>query len=229
MAPSPTLPGSPLHRKAWYHGWYAFYHTAMTLGLSLRLGGQRNMPMEGPALVIANHQSFLDPLLIGLATHRELIYLARKTLFRNSHFARLIRFMNAVPIDQEGIGKEGIKTIVEQLTMGRAVVVFPEGERTWDGQMLPLKPGIHLLIKKTRAPIVPVGIAGAYHAYPRWRLLPSAAPLFWPPGAGNTAVYVGKPLDGRRYAELPREQALQELFDKLAESQRQAERIRRKK
>ena len=60
---------------------------------------------------------------------------------------------------QEGVAKEGLKTILGLLGQGRAVLVFPEGERTVTGQMSPLKPGVQLLIKRTRAPVIPVGIA----------------------------------------------------------------------
>src|SRR5687767_272938 len=114
---------------AWFRAYHSLlylpYHMAFTLGFSLRLQGQHNMPSSGPALVVANHQSFLDPLLVGLAAYRPLVYLARKTLFRNRYFGAMIRHLNAVPIDQEGIGKEGIRTILEQLQLGKAVVVFP--------------------------------------------------------------------------------------------------------
>src|SRR5207247_1098752 len=98
---------------------YVGYHMAFTLGFSLRMQGQRNMLPEGPALVVANHQSFLDPLIIGLCARRPLVYLARKTLFKNRLFAAMIRSLNAVPIDQEGIGKEGIRVILEQLSLGK--------------------------------------------------------------------------------------------------------------
>lgn len=214
--------------RVWHETLYAGYHMAMTLGFSLRMRGGRNMPTTGPALLVANHQSYLDPPLIGLVARRPLVYLARKTLFRNRYFAALIRSFNAVPIDQEGVGKEGIKTILAQLQIGRAVVVFPEGERTPHGKMLPLKAGVHLLIKRTQAPIVPVGIAGAYDAWPRWRKFPLPAPLCWPARPGTISISLGKPLDARRYAELPREQALQELFDKIAVEQQHAEKLRRR-
>jgi 1-acyl-sn-glycerol-3-phosphate acyltransferase len=85
-----------------------------------------------------------------------------------------------------------------------------------------------LLIKRTQAPIVPVGIAGAYDAWPRWRTLPTPAPLFCPSVTGAIAVVVGKPLDPRRYAEMPREAALQELHAKIAEVHARAERLRRR-
>jgi len=147
--------------------------------------------------LIANHQSYLDPPLVGLAARRELVYLARKTLFDSRFFGALIRAYNAVPIDQEGIGKGGIRTILDQLAMRRAVLVFPEGERTRDGLMHPLKPGILLVIKKTQAPIVPVGVAGAYEAWPPSRPYPIPAPLFAPAPRGAIAVVVGEPLEPR--------------------------------
>jgi 1-acyl-sn-glycerol-3-phosphate acyltransferase len=107
-------------------------------------------------------------------------------------------------------------------------VVFPEGERTWDGKMLPLRPGIQLLIKRTKAPIVPIGIAGAFEAWPRTRAYPIPAPLSWGTGAGTISVSLGKPLDAHYFAELPREKCLTELFDKIHEEQVRAERLRRK-
>jgi 1-acyl-sn-glycerol-3-phosphate acyltransferase len=212
----------------WYDFCYVLHSNAFANLFSLRTEGMHHVPRTGPLLVVANHQSFLDPVAIGLAVRRKLIYLARKTLFRNSLFTWLIRSLNAVPIDQQGIGKEGIRTVSEQLQMGKAVLVFPEGERTPHGRMLPLKPGVHLLIKRTLAPILPVGIAGAYAAWPRRRKLPIPAPLFMPAWDGTVAVSVGKPLEARRFADLPREQALQALFDEIHKVQQRAERLRRK-
>ena len=212
----------------WHEALYAGYHAAFTLGFSLRMQGQANMLPSGPALVVANHQSFLDPLIIGLCARRPLVYLARKTLFRNRYFGAMIRHLNAVPIDQEGIGKDGIRVILEQLSLGKAVVVFPEGERSPEGHMLPLKPGIHLLIKRARAPIIPVGIAGAYEAWPRWRAYPIPAPLALPASPRSIAVSLGKPLDAHQFADMPRDQALKELFDKIHDEHVRAEKLRRK-
>jgi 1-acyl-sn-glycerol-3-phosphate acyltransferase len=222
-----TWMDTPLFR-VWYETCYLAYFTTMTLGFSLRMQGQGNMPKHGPALLIANHQSFLDPILCGLLTRRPMVYLARKTLFANRHAAALLRSLNAVPIDQEGVGKEGMRTILDQLKLGKPVVVYPEGERTPHGRMQALKPGIHLLIKRAQAPIVPVGIAGAFDAMPRWAWLPTPAPLFWPAGKGTLSISLGKPLDARRYAEMPREEALKELFDKIYAEQQRAERLRRR-
>ena len=234
---TPSLPESAPNRDGlaafwgaglWYNFCYVLQAHAFTLGFSLRTEGWQHVPRTGPALVVSNHQSFLDPVIVGLAYPRRLIYLARKTLFRNAIFSWLIRSLNAVPIDQEGIGKDGIRAVLEQLKLGKAVVVFPEGERTMTGRMNPLKPGVHLLIKRTQAPIIPVGIAGAFDAWPRARPFPIAAPLFWPANKGTLAVSIGRPLDARRLAAMPREQALQDLFDEMEAVQRRAEKLRRR-
>ncbi len=216
----------------WFRLWHEFlylpYHSLFTLGFSIRLQGQRNMPWSGPVLLVANHQSFLDPLLVGLVARRPLVYLARRTLFRNRIFGAMIRSLNAVPIDQDGIGLDGIRTVLEQLSFGKAIAIYPEGARTEDGQMHPLKPGIHLLIRKAQVPIVPVGIAGAYDAWPIWRSYPIAAPLFLPAGPATISVSLGKPVDPAPFAKMPREQALKELFDLIHIEQQRAEKLRRK-
>jgi 1-acyl-sn-glycerol-3-phosphate acyltransferase len=218
----------PLIAAVVHHFGYLVCATGMPVLFSLRIEGGRHIPRTGPALLIANHQSFLDPLLLGLCTSRPLRYLARRTLFKNPVFAWMIRALRAVPIDQEGVGKEGLRTILDELQAGEAVVVFPEGERTHDGKMLPLKPGVHLLIRRTQAPIVPVGIAGAFEALPRSRTCPTLAPLFLPAGDGTIAVAVGRPLNAAPFAALPRDQALGELFVELQNLQARAEEIRRK-
>jgi 1-acyl-sn-glycerol-3-phosphate acyltransferase len=211
-----------------YESCYWLSTVGMTALFSLRTEGRRNVPADGPALLIANHQSFLDPILVGLCTRRHLYFLARKTLFRRPLFAALMRTLNAVPIDQEGVGKEGLKTILGELQKGHAVVVFPEGERTADGIVHALKPGIALLIKRVQAPIVPIGIAGAFTAWPRTRKYPIPAPLFLPAGRGTVAVSVGRRIDARRFAEMPRQEMLAELFVELQKVTERAERLRRK-
>jgi 1-acyl-sn-glycerol-3-phosphate acyltransferase len=186
------------------------------------------MPRQGPALVIANHQSFLDPLIVGVASPRKLRFLARKTLFDHRALGAFIRALGAVPVDQEGVAKEGLKTVLELLRQGEAVVVFPEGSRTPDGKIAPLMPGIHLLIKRSQAPIVPMGIAGAFDALPRSRSWPLLAPLFMPAERATLAASIGPALDTRQLLELPREQVLERLFQALTTVWAQAERLRRK-
>jgi 1-acyl-sn-glycerol-3-phosphate acyltransferase len=212
----------------WYELVYWVTFFGLTVWFSMRVRGRQNIPLRGPVLLIANHQSFMDPNLVGLSSPRHLSYLARKTLFKNRLLGAFIRSVGAVPVDQEGVAKEGLKAILEQLQAGRAVIVFPEGERTHDGAMQQLKPGILLLIRRAQAPIVPLGIAGAVDAWPRWQRFPVPAPLFLPATRRTVAVSVGPPLDAKHYAAMDRQQALRELFQALQVQQEKAERLRRK-
>ena len=199
----------------WYDACYCLNAATCHIAFGLRVEGMHHVPKTGPALLIANHQSFIDPVLIGVAAHRRLSYLARKTLFKHRLLARLLTSFNVVPVDQEGFAREGLVTVIKLLHQGRAVLLFPEGERSWKGNVQELRPGVHLLIKKTKAPIVPVGVAGAYESWPRTRALPTLSPVFWPAGKGRMAVSIGKPLDGAALAEMPREEVLQRLHQHL--------------
>jgi 1-acyl-sn-glycerol-3-phosphate acyltransferase len=213
----------------WYESSLWLSMVGMTLAFSLRTQGQQHVPRYGPALLVSNHQSYIDPILIGVAARRHLWYVARKTLFYHPAAIRFLRSLHSIPIDQEGFAREGIREVLHELEAGRAVVIFPEGERTLTGQMNPLRPGIYLLIKRGGVPVVPIGIAGAYDAYPRWRAYPIPAPLFCPePGKGTIAVSIGRPISAEHFTKLPRDQVLTELTTELHKMHAQAERLRRK-
>ncbi len=119
--------------------------------------------------------------------------------------------------------------MIDLLAADWPVLVFPEGERSPTGVMTAFRPGIHLIIKKTHAPIVPCGIAGAFETLPRDRHLPipGLSPLFLPAGPNTIAVTFGKPLDGAQFAKMPREEALTRLFDEVKKVQEHAEHLRR--
>lgn len=201
---------------------------SLGMGWSLRATGRENIPKTGPVLLLANHQSYLDPPVIGSSINRHVAYLARKQLFANPAFGFLIRVLNAVPVDQEGIAKEGLKGILAKLEQGWPVLVFPEGSRTYDGHMQPLKPGVLLLVKRVKCPIVPIGIAGAYHAFPRFQRWPTPSPLFLPATDRCVGVSFGKPRDPATLADLPREKMLEIIGADIAAQVVEAEKIRRK-
>jgi 1-acyl-sn-glycerol-3-phosphate acyltransferase len=214
------------------HLWYRLNHvvqmTAAMLAFSFRFAGGRHIPQAGPVLLLANHQSFLDPSIVGVLARRDIYYLARKTLFRHPLLTLYIQSVNGVPVDQEGVAKEGLKTVIYLLQAGQAVVVFPEGERTHTGEMQPFKPGIHLILKRAPVPVVPIGIAGAFESFPRRRKRPVLSPFFLPATRGALAAVAGPPLDPGRLLKLPREDFLRALFDAIQAAQRKAERLRRK-
>lgn len=215
--------------RRWYDVvfWSSFY--GFTFGSSLRVKGRRNVPKTGPLLLMSNHQSHFDPVLIGLASRRYLSYLARRSLFRNRYFRGLIESLNAIPIDQEGLAKRGLQDVLAALDRGLAVTIFPEGHRTFDGNLQPLMPGIALLIKRAKVPVVPVGIAGAYHAWPRQRAYPLPSPLICPATPRTIAVVIGKPIAPSRFEGLAREETLEFLSAEMARMFDEAEALRRKR
>ncbi len=139
-----------------------------------RAFGRENVPSRGGALLASNHQSFFDPVLIGLLLNRRINQLARSTLFRNPVFARLIRSLGSIPIERGKGDKEALGKGIEVLRSGGLLVVFPEGTRTSDGEIGDLMPGIFLMARRAGAPIIPVVIEGAFRAWPRHRKLFSA-------------------------------------------------------
>jgi 1-acyl-sn-glycerol-3-phosphate acyltransferase len=166
-APSPLLSAAA---RAWYSTLYGPCFAISKALFRFRFAGKPNVPIEGPVLIVSNHQSNLDPVLIGLACPRQLKYFARVGLFFWP-FSWWIRALGAVPIDKENaIG--GIKTTLKLLKQGEAVVVFPEGSRTHDGTMNEMLPGFCMLARRAGATIVPVAIDGAFNALPRGSALP---------------------------------------------------------
>jgi 1-acyl-sn-glycerol-3-phosphate acyltransferase len=212
--------------------WYDFNYSAIWTGFqfawSYRSEGFRYVPQSGPVLVVSNHQSFIDPLLVGLAVRRRFTYLARKTLFRDPIFGGYLRSVRCIPVDQEGVAKEGLKAVLEKLKQGNAVLIFPEGERTPTGEMLPLRPGVQLLIKRGLCPVLPVGISGAFQSFPRTAKLPILSPIFMPATKGTVAAVVGKPLDPKKLAALSRPDLLKVLFGEIDLLRQRAEVLRRK-
>lgn len=211
----------------WYAAtyWSAFY--GFTFGWGFRAAGRQHLPRTGPVLIVSNHQSFLDPVLIGAAAPRRLTYLARQTLFDHPLLARIIRHYWAVPIDR-GFGKEGLQTVLRELDRERAVLMFPEGERTHTGELQPLKPGVSLLIKRVTCPIVPAAVAGVYDAWPRSSKLPTPGPLLLPDEGRSIAVAFGPAIDPKRYVGQDREWMLSDLLSEIAKAKSVAEQVRRR-
>ncbi len=172
----------------------------------LRIEGREQWPATGGGLICANHQSMFDPPLVGLTCSRRMNYLARDTLFRVPGLAQLIRFLDAIPIDREGGGLAGLKETLRRLKAGELVLIFPEGTRTHDGQLHPLKPGFISVARRSRVPLIPVGLDGAYQAWPR------TAPF---PRLGRVSVVIGEPIAAEQVAALSDEGLLNELSQRM--------------
>ena len=120
--------------------------------------GREHIPAQGAVLIASNHVAYFDPPLIGSSSPREFYYMAKKELFENSLLGWLIDKYNAIPISRGGFDREGIRKATEVLKQGNALLVFPEGTRSKDGDLIEPKLGVAKLALETGAPIVPACI-----------------------------------------------------------------------
>jgi len=165
---------------------------------------------KGGAILAANHTSFFDPPIVSCSWPEQVHFLARESLFRNFLFGGLIRALNAHPVSGEVSDISTFKTICQLLKEGKKVVLFPEGTRSFDDSLGPIKPGIGLLISRTDTAIVPAYVHGAYQAWNRSRRLPK----LW----GKTACVFGTPICWKEFAHMEKREAHQAIADRLTQS-----------
>jgi 1-acyl-sn-glycerol-3-phosphate acyltransferase len=152
-------------------GWILFRAVYATY-FRWRVFDPENVPLQGGVILASNHASFLDPPLVGAGLRRDINYLARESLFRFPGVGALLRSWNSVPVDRDGGGARGLKAILDRLLAGGAIILFPEGTRTQDGQLQPARSGIGLTVIKSTAPVVPVRVFGTFEAYGRHLKIP---------------------------------------------------------
>ncbi|MBW3542586.1 MAG: 1-acyl-sn-glycerol-3-phosphate acyltransferase [Planctomycetes bacterium] len=138
-----------------------------TVWLRYRARGVENIPPEGGGLIVCNHQSFLDPLLIGLPLSRPVSFLARDSLFPLPLIGRVLRKTYVMPISREAARTATIRRAVARMDHGFLVGMFPEGTRCRAGEVGRFKSGIAALVRRAAVPVYPVAIAGAHEALPR--------------------------------------------------------------
>jgi 1-acyl-sn-glycerol-3-phosphate acyltransferase len=135
-----------------------------------RISGAEKLPVGG-ALLLINHQSFIDPLVVAVALKRPVSYLARHNLFDVPVIGWILKNAYVMPIRRESAGTESIRAAVERLKQGYLVGIFPEGTRSRDGHLQEIKPGFLAIVRRGQVPVIPIAVAGAGQAYPRGALL----------------------------------------------------------
>jgi 1-acyl-sn-glycerol-3-phosphate acyltransferase len=194
----------------YFTGWL-LYRLLFKVYFPARVFNAGRVPLKGPLILASNHASFLDPPLVGSSLRREINYLARKSLFRYPGVGAVLRNVNAVPVDRDGGGAAGLKAIRDRLEAGGAVILFPEGTRTRNGQLQTARPGVGLLMIKSEAPVIPVRVFGTYEALGVHVPLPLPHPV---------AVKFGVPLDIREVRAEARtcsKARLKEIYQKVVE------------
>jgi len=150
----------------WFHIVRLFSFTFFKFFHSFRTSGTDNLP-PGPLILAPNHASYLDPPATGCGLFRVTYYLARHTLFKPPIASWLLPSIGSIPVNQNSPGPSSLKNIFEVFKNKGTLVLFPEGQRTFDGNLRKAEPGIGMIAARANVPVVPVHIIGSREAMPR--------------------------------------------------------------
>ena len=170
--------GTRVPGHAWYViFWWDFCCLLCELWIRIvyrsRFIGRERVPTSGPVLFLSNHQSFYDPMLNGgLVANRQFSAIASAHLFKFKPFGWLIHSFGAVPVSASAGDKGSLKAALKELQSGRCVLIYPEGTRCDDGYLAEFQRGMSLLLKRSKATVLPIAIEGAFDVWPRGRTLP---------------------------------------------------------
>lgn len=194
----------PLYRitRSIFKLYFKIFHRHSTYGLE-------NF-MKGRAILAPNHTSFFDPPLVAISWPGEVSFLARKTLFASPIFGTLITRLNAYPVNQASQELSSMKLICQLLGEDKNMVIFPEGKRSSDGSLLPIKSGIGMLAMRAQSPIIPVYIHGGFYVWNRFQRFPKLS--------GKTACVFGAPIDWHDFSHLDKKAAQEAIANKVRES-----------
>lgn len=195
-------------RPSVYHISRVFFLCYLWLFHRYTTHGLKYIPREGGCILISNHASFLDPIALCCNIWKRHIYfLARDTLFTQSTFMKWWAVsVGTLPIDRTRGDIRALKGAINLVRQGNLLCLFPEGTRTRDGRLQPVKAGIGFLIEKAGVPVVPAYVCGTFQAFPRdahW-IKPRKITTYFgkPVTPADCAVFKGDPERHQKIADL---------------------------
>lgn len=147
----------------------------------LKIRGFENLPEKGPCLLCSNHQSYLDPILLTGALpyrlFRDTFAFGTSDIFGKGFMRRLARWLRVVVLDPDANLVPAMRAGAYGLSQGHILILYPEGERTNDGNPRLFRKGAAILAIHEQAPIIPIAIEGFYTAWPRHKKFPKFTEL----------------------------------------------------
>jgi len=171
----------------------------------LKVLGLIEKTKKAPVIFASNHQSFVDPLVIGSVIRQEIFYFAKQEIFEWFFVRDLARFFNAFPTKRGNFDMEAIRFTKRILQSGRSLLMFPEGTRSKTGELQEARSGVAMLAYQNGSDIIPI------HIYGTFRLRESF--LKYP----GIIVNVGKRIPMKDYLnrQMPRKKLYQEISDRI--------------
>lgn len=201
-----------LWHRLLFHLAYAFFKLffAITfrfpLFVWLRIEGRSRVPRRGGLIVVANHLSLADPPVLWYASPRHLCFVGRADIPNIPLIGAIARLAKTVPIKQRSPDRQGLRLAIETVQRGEALAIFPEGELSESRDLQPFLPGVLLILRQTRAPVLPVGIVGTDKILPYGKLVPK-------PAFGVVVVRFGEPIPAEQILSLPTPEAQLEFLE----------------
>ncbi len=128
----------------------------------IRPTGLENIPKDGPAVVVCNHVSFMDPIILGGSVARPMRFVMYYKIFKMPFLSFIFRNAKAIPIasktEDEAMMNAAFERVDEELAAGNIVCIFPEGGLTLDGEIQNFRPGIERIIERRPVPVIPVAL-----------------------------------------------------------------------
>lgn len=150
------------------------FYPYVTLYLGLTRDGTEHLPRRGPVIVVCNHTSYMDAIILGSAAPRPIHFIVLQWMYELIYIRWFYWGMGAIPV-RAGSDARGLRRAARVLSEGRLVGVFPEGTRSPDGSFGEAQPGAALLAALTGSPVVPAFIDGARDSMPVGTTLPRPA------------------------------------------------------
>lgn len=142
-----------------------------------RIRGAENVPLKGRLLVVSNHASDFDPLLLSCCVNRPVAYMAKEELFQVPVLKQAIRAYGAYPVKRGSADRSAMKAAIASIESGWATGVFLDGTRTLDGRIADPKLGAAWIAAKTQSPLLPVSLWGTHTIFHKGSAIPHPAPI----------------------------------------------------